>query len=281
MGTIDASMGVEASQLDESMLDALFDGHVDDQPQQEQDSPELRAVSRRIAMNYVEVLADASQRLLQGGDPEYPLASLRAAITDLTRLSRATHDLEMQERLDELSKEVQLYSSRRQAGRGHSKFRDFLRDWLGRFATCADDESGETVLHVVEFDLDEIPVFNDLLHLPGIGPRRLRRLYAAGLYDAETIAKATPDDMAAVTGLPRSLCEDVSARARRNIRERAESAITNLPNYLAAFWAAFEEPEIEWSQELHEAARRALLHLRLAGERAGEHEVPRPVRGNS
>jgi len=48
----------------------------------------------------------------------------------------------------------------------------------------------------------------ELLEVPGIGEATADRLYLAGIYDAETLRKADPEEIASITGIPKARLHD-------------------------------------------------------------------------
>lgn len=228
----------------EARLQALFDLHPPDvsdtQPDAEEDappaaSPELRAVTHRIASQFVEVISIAATRILGTGGADISLRPMQASLDSLTRLGVAADDAEHLALLEELRDALDTYDQRRAQGRGHARFRDTLRAWLPRYAAFVGGDQGDRIRELVEFDSRDVPLFTHLHQLRGIGPKRLQRLYAAGLYEAATLADADPDDTADVTGLPRKLAHDVVAASQRHREVQRQRLVHDLPSRLEEF----------------------------------------------
>lgn len=214
------------SWLSEDAFDALVD-----EADEDDEADELRVVTRRIASNYCDTLAHAAASFLRGEAPGEHLPSLAAACRDLHRLAVAAGDHEQIVVLDQL---LERYDGFVSSGRGGASFRTFLRRWLHDYAALAGDVAASAA-SIVQYDLDALPVFQELLKLKGIGPKRLERLYAAGLYDTHAYRDASSSDIASVSGLPLALCEEVVATARAWERHRRRRDVEALSDALDRF----------------------------------------------
>jgi hypothetical protein len=110
----------------------------------------------------------------------------------------------------------------------------------------------------VEFDAREIPLFGELAALPGIGPRRLERLFCAGLFAVEVVSGADPMEVAQVTGLPRALAVEVVTRAREFESEHRRRTVLEMRTRLAEFQHVLAGLDRATNAELWAMARDAV-----------------------
>jgi hypothetical protein len=217
--------------VNKAVFDALFDEAEDDE-----EPDELRVVTRRIASNYCETLADAARGWLRHeGGPH--LSSIVAACHDLHRLATATEDAEQRVLLEALLARREAFDGSR---RGRDSFATYLRNWLHEFSDLV-GEAAVSAAQVVRYDPEEVPLFQALAQLRGIGAKRLERLYVAGLSNAEAFASATPEEVASVTGLPLGLAESVLVAAHTWQQSRWRRDVSRLVRALDRFEASVRE----------------------------------------
>lgn len=202
-------------------------------------SPELQEVSRRIAGQYVELIEAFAASLFQRRAGSNLTPQLLRALEALSRLARASNDPEASAAVDELLEELHIFMARQAQGRGADRMATRLRAWIPRFAALLEPDAKERLLSLVSFRGRTIPLFHALGSIPGIGPRRLERLYCAGLYTIESVVNSDPDEVAQVTGLPPKLAERVveatrtfaaedRLRSARELSARATEVLTLL-----------------------------------------------------
>ena len=175
-------------------------------------SDELFAVSRRIAGQYVDLVEAFASAVFRGRPPRSAIEQFASALGNLRRLADATGDEEQGAVLQEMSKALDAWLGG--GKRGRHRFQSHLRSWLPRFAEHLDGADADRMRNLVDFEPRSIPLFNVLSAIRGIGKQRLARLYCAGLHNVEIVCSADPDEIAAVTGLPRSLAAEVVAASR-------------------------------------------------------------------
>ncbi len=190
-------------------------------------SDELARVARRIAGEYVQVVARHAAVAFGragagGGDLE-----VRGALGALRRLAEAGGDARQLSLLSELDELLTGLSAPR-ASRAGRRAVSALGDWIPRFAETLEPEDARALLHLVEWDHGAAPLLEELGTIRGIGRRRLARLYAAGLFSVDTVANARPEEIAAVTGLPMALAEEVVDRTRRFAVEEHRRCLEDL-----------------------------------------------------
>ncbi len=225
--------------LSDEELDGLFapPGTAQEDHETVAPSPELLEVSRRIAGQYVGLLEAFAASLFQrrGGGDLAP--QLLKALEALSRLSGASGDHEAHEALGELMDDLHVYMSRQAQGRGADRMSTRLRAWIPRFARLLEPDAAERLMNLVSYRGRAIPLFHALGSIPGIGPRRLERLYCAGLYTVESVVNADPEEVAQVTGLPPTLARRVveatqtfateeRLRSARELNARATEVLT-------------------------------------------------------
>jgi hypothetical protein len=183
-------------------------------------SEELVAVTRRIASQYVDALHASASAAFSGRDPSAAAEGIVSAIDALERLADAALDGRPQALLLEIQPEARAFAQDPRL-RARHHFLATFRPWLRRYAQELGMD-GARIQELVDFDVTHHPLLADLSALRGIGPRRLARLYCAGLYAAQTLALAEPGEVAVVTGFPRRLAGEVVERAQRFVEDLKE-----------------------------------------------------------
>ncbi len=232
---------------------------------------ELVAVTHRISGQFVDVMAMAARQLLGGRDTGGALARIDSALDALSRLATAAEDAAHDGLLAVMRAQVVEYTAARTEGRGHHRFRDALRAWLPEYAVFVGGMSGDRLRHLVEFDMEEAPVFQHLEELRGVGPQRLRRLYAAGLFTADAISEADPVEMAAVTGLPRDLSRTVVEATRSYLQDQRRRAVEELPDRIRRFLDVVRTLSGDREPEVASAIQPAFFALRDALRELEDH----------
>lgn len=190
-------------------------------------SEELERVSRKLAEPYLRSVGGFAAAAFRGSPLGEELGAVRAAIRSLTRLAVASGRLQEVALLESFPEDgfglVQLRQGKRRLA-ALSR----LRDWLGRLAEVQHAGGREELLDALSWKSGAVVHFAELGRVPGVGPRRLERLYLAGLYSVRTLAAADPDDVAAVTGMPRSVATSVIERTRSYARAEQERTLDAL-----------------------------------------------------
>jgi hypothetical protein len=81
---------------------------------------------------------------------------------------------------------------------------------------------------LVLFDKSNVPLFDQLARIRGIGPRRIQRMYCAGLFTVETVVSSTPEDIASVTGIPVALARRIHEETARYATEMKTRAVDDI-----------------------------------------------------
>lgn len=218
-------------------------------------SRELYEVTRRISLHLLDVLVTTARTLLAGGMDRDELHQLIATLDSLRRLADAAREDTQRRSIDRMAAEARRFEASPN-GRARERFRVRLRDWVVEFGGALGDGEGQRLRALVEYDPREVPLFAELARLHGVGPRRLRRLFAAGLHSVEVVARARAEDLSAVTGLPRGLAEDVIRRAQAFETEEKRRAIFEMQARLTRFSSAVDE--LGEGPELRAAAAAAI-----------------------
>ena len=191
-------------------------------------SDEVQRVSRRIAGQYVEVLARFSASVFGRQVSAVSTDQVVSAVDSLLRLARASQDDEQAALLDELLALVEPAT----AGRRNSRVRRHavrqLRDWIPRFCETLEPDDSDRLQRLITWDHDSAPLLAELASIRGIGPKRLGRLYAAGLFTVDSVAGSEADDIVAVTGIPQALAEEVVAATHAYAIEERERCVAGL-----------------------------------------------------
>ena len=75
---------------------------------------------------------------------------------------------------------------------------------------------------------DAAPLLAELAEIHGIGPKRLGRLYAAGLFTVDSVAGSDPQDIVAVTGIPEKLAVAVVESTHAYALEERQRCLSGL-----------------------------------------------------
>jgi|GEM_PF-2810621 len=238
-------------------------------------SDELQAVADRIALQFVDVLAATSSRLFsRPGSGALALDPLVAAIGSLRTLAEAAGETARVALLDELAEHAATWREQGAASRGRSRFLDRMRAWLPAFADELGSGGGLRLRSVVDFSADEAPLLDELASMRGMGPRRLARLYCAGLHTVDALSGAEAEEVAQVTGLPRALSSQVREFAVRFERDRRRGTVLDLRRRLGEFERLLSRLDQQSDPDLAHIAREALddlsrmvrMHADLGGE---------------
>lgn len=223
-------------------------------------SPELVEVTRRISAQLLDVLAVTARTLFGPSPGHAEVQQLVATLESIRRLAGAAHDEAGITRIDTMAADARRYAAKPDR-REQDRFRTRLRTWLVDFGASLGEAEGAHLRGLVEYDPRDVPLFAELARIPGIGPRRLQRLFAAGLHAVEVVAAASVADLVSVTGLPRSVAEDVIARARAYQDDERRRAVLEMTTRLAQFQRALEAMGTADSADLRRAAAEALSQM--------------------
>lgn len=235
---------------------------------------ELITLTRGLAAQYVDVLALYVSRAFAGaGDAQAPQTQTLSALDALIRLSRETGDAEFVRCLEAMASLVTQGVP--QGKRARSQFLRALQAGVVDIAACLDPESGKRLRGMVLLEDRSAPLLAELERLRGIGPRRLERLYCAGLFTVESVSRSAPDEIAEVTGLPRALAAEVVEATQRFAEEERRRCVVELQRRVEQFARALPElaGKVRTDVELLQIARSSLQALQQAMaelERTGE-----------
>ncbi|MCB9676417.1 MAG: hypothetical protein H6737_14940 [Alphaproteobacteria bacterium] len=234
MSSRDPSPRVQASEADWALLTELASFDIEDDLTESPiddllaPSEEVVRVSRRIAGQYVEVLARFSASVFGRDAGRVSTEQVGTAVEAMLRLAQAAEDADQTRLLQELLALVGPVTSGPRNSRPRQSALARLRNWLPRFATTLEPADGERLARLVEWDRDAAPLLEELAAIHGIGPKRLQRLYSAGLFTVDAVAGAHPADIVAVTGIPLQLAEDVVRATRAYAVEERERCLSGM-----------------------------------------------------
>ena len=243
------------------------------QPDEDEDaeapapSEELPALSRRLAGQYVDVLADFVRASFR--QPALPPAGpLRAVLSPLLRLTGDTGADDMHALLRELEGLLERpVGEERWARVRHLRA---LRGWLMRFSECLDDDDGARLRQLVDYGDALPPLLEALKEVRGIGPRRIERLYCAGLTSVSRVTAADAESIAEVTGIPRQLAAAVVEAAQAFERTERARRIAELRRSIMAFTHALETLNAHDDPDMISAAQESLSRLQAAITQSGD-----------
>lgn len=240
---------------------ALLEPDSEEEEEAPAPSAELPALSRRLAGQYVEVLADFVRASFR--QPTLPPSEpLRAVLTPLLRLTGDTGAHDMHALLQEL---VGLLDSPPGDERwARVRYLRTLREWLMRYADCLDDTDGERLRQLVDYGDALPPLLEALRSVRGIGPRRIERLYCAGLTSVGRVTSADAESIAEVTGIPLRLSEAVIEAAQAFERTERARRINELRRSIMAFTHALETLNAHDDPDMISAAQESLSQLQAA-----------------
>lgn len=244
--------------ITEADLFALLDDGVLEE-EREEDQPPLVELSRKLSGQYVDVIAGFCREALVGPVSTHTREQVRASADALVRLARAADHAELLgllERLQHLTAPVPV--------RRRGRFLDELQRWIVDLAAQLHPNDAARLRELVHLDLHDPPALMATLRgVRGIGPRRLRRLYLAGLTSVEVLRHADPAEVSQATGLPRRLATRVVAAARDHAEAQRLAKATRVEDAVTELVAASAElPEAqELLDRVHAALARALAHL--------------------
>lgn len=196
---------------------------------------ELVGLTRKLASQYVEVLASFARESFRGAG-EIDTHGVAGAIDALARLSESTGDTDLLRVLQQLRK---LVDASADAQNANARVRDLLRvqmrHWVLRFADCLEGAERNRMRQLVLFDKSNVPLFDQLARIKGIGPRRIQRMYCAGLFTIDTVVRSTPEDISSVTGIPLALSKRIHEETVKYAQDQKDEAAERLLEAIEQF----------------------------------------------
>ena len=264
------AVGLDFSEAD---LDALLDGDVgfddfDDAFRSEVLGSGLHDLARGIAGQYVVVMAGFAAQAFRGTPSRDQAEQVAGAVTSLRRLAVEVEDSKLIDVLDQLPPLVEDWLK----GVGTRRTRVVrLRKWVDAMSDVLPEEPARRMSELIHYDRGRQPLLSELGRLPGIGRRRLQRLYAAGLFTVEAIRSASSaTEISQVTGVPEPLCEGIFLATERfadSERERCVREIGQRAKELGD-WLGGMEPDDPRRIQALRATQEALWSLEAALTRA-------------
>lgn len=237
-----------------------------------QPSEELQSVARRIAGQYAELIEVFAAGVFTRRPSPGAAARLAAGLDALHRLLFAAAAADAAAAVSELQRDLEAFLARQARGRGADRMATRLRAWIPRFAAFLDPAAAARLLDLVSFRRQAIPLFTELGAIPGIGPRRLERLYCAGLYSVDAVYHADPEEVAQVTGLPPELARRVVEATRRFADEEQLRSARELSQRAAQIQRGIASGRLD--PEVLSLAREALAALQAALDGLPNEENP-------
>ncbi len=244
--------------------DDELDGLFNSAPQADENSPEptdeLVGLTRKLASQYVDVLATFARDSFRG-TADIDTHGVSGAVDALARLAESTGDVDLLRVLQQLAKLVDAVGD---TERTNPRVRDLLRvqmrHWVLRFADCLEGAERKRMRDLVLFDRSNVPLFDQLSRIKGIGPRRIQRMYCAGLFTIDTVVRSSPEDISSVTGIPIALARRIHEETSNYATEMKGDAITALVDALGQFRRVFPRFERSDSTSLQQV-RLMLIEL--------------------
>ena len=195
-------------------------------------SMELTRVSRRIAGQYVEVLAGFAQGVF-GRTTTVTSGQAQTAADSLERLAKAAGATKQLDLLKTFRSLITPATTGEANSRSRRTAITQLRDWIPQFGATLDEDDAQRLISLVKWDRDQTPLLQELAAIRGIGPKRIQRLYAAGLFRVEQVAAADPKDIRATTGIPQNLADAVVLATQQYAKTERQRCLTSLDQHSA------------------------------------------------
>ncbi|MCB9680734.1 MAG: helix-hairpin-helix domain-containing protein [Alphaproteobacteria bacterium] len=197
-------MSLRDFDFDDVELEGLFDASVSSNRPPER-ARDLVDLGREMVDPYLDVIAGyVRDRLRHLGDVADD--AIDAAVETLLTLTMGTGDERLFAHLQHLSS----LSRAAPVGRASvDRWRVALRQWTEDMAAELGPIRGARFRQLVDTETGTTALLDELGGIRGMGPRRLQRLYCAGLYTVDAVLSVEADEMAAVSGVPRVLCDTV------------------------------------------------------------------------
>lgn len=240
--------------------DLLGTGAVDETDDDDESSSALRQVADKISAQYGEIIATWSGKVLSSTEP-VRTAGVEATVDNLLRLARSSGHQAQVDLLEDLRATLARIEGTTPSTRDGDQARVQLRDWIPAFADTLDGDDAARLRALVEWTPGSVPFLEELKEIHGIGPRRLTRLYSAGLGQLDAVANATPKDLADVTGIPHNLAVEVIRRAHTYAVEERDRCVVDIRDRATRLEMLLTRVQNHPDQNLVEAARDALRHV--------------------
>lgn len=246
----------------------LGDGLEDDSPEESDDdqpapSAELIALGRRLSGQYVDMLAHFTRRAhAEASGSEELTAPVIGALSPLIRLNQAVDDRALGAALSALLALLEEGIPEHQVPR--TRFLQQLREYILAIADHLDEADADRLRTLIHFDQATVPLLDELSKIRGIGPRRLERLYCAGLFAVAPIAAATPEEITSVTTIPLHLSAEIIRVSRAFGRARRQRCVDDLRRQIGAFVQLLPDLDDEGDQALLADAQQSLEALQRA-----------------
>ena len=262
-------MAHDRIEFSDDALDALFidGGQVHDVAAEALlPSEQVRGLARRLTGQYVQVLAAFTSEVFGRRSAKQTTDQALSALDSLLRLARSVREDDLEARLlglrDHLAGGVPYKSVAR------TRFLNRLRELLLNLADGLEEEDRTHLRELLDSRSRPSPLLDELASIHGIGPRRLNRLYCAGLFTVESVSEADPTEVAQVTGLPRRLAATVIDETRAFAKRERERCVHELEDRIHQFSSALPQldPTSDEGRELIAVAQRALAEFAAAIE---------------
>lgn len=226
----------------------------------------LHALNRQISGQYVDLLAGFAATAFRGEASVAMAHQVMAGIAALQRLACTSDDEPLQRSLAAL--EDLVPSARTRGGRARQQFMRDMKAWVLSFSSLLSDADAERMRALVSYEREGDPMVSALSGIRGIGPRRLERLYCAGLFAVDTLAHADPEEVSAVTGLSLRLARDVvetGASVRGELRQARVAEVLRLAaavrRHVESLGAVLDDPDAEQMRLAIGDLRRVLTEM--------------------
>ncbi|MFK7930961.1 MAG: hypothetical protein AB8H79_22440 [Myxococcota bacterium] len=225
------------------------------------DTTHLQSLGRDLAVQYVDTLGDYAVSVFAREDNEKGRLQVRAAVTSMLDLASATSDTSFSQTLGDWLTLLSAPTPRKAIAR--TRHIKQLKTMVQDFAELLDAQGQQQLLSIVQYRGRSSPVMAFLRQLPGIGSRRLERMYLAGLNDVDRLCLAEPEELRLVTGMPLTVAQNTIASAREFAEEERKRALHALTERAA--WLTESVKKLDMSdpeqRRLIDFARQAMTAL--------------------
>ncbi|MEL6349537.1 MAG: helix-hairpin-helix domain-containing protein [Myxococcota bacterium] len=225
-------------------------------------SGELVRLGRQLTGQYIDVLANYTQAVFSNQGNAGTGKGLHGALTSLIRLADATGDADLLDQLQRLLALTEQGVPTRRTAR--DRFLRALRERVLHIADCLQDADRDRLRELILYDRAALPLLNEIGNIHGIGPRRLERLYCAGLFTVKRVEAASPEDISATTGIPMTLSERIVATTRAFAESRRRNSVEEMRDRIQVFLNTLPQLDPSKDRALIQSAWSALGQLQEA-----------------
>ena len=190
------------------------------------DTDALKALFDVIIEQYLPAIQQFIQQLFKEGINRDICNMMCSTVEPLLDLTSAIEYWEMHSLVMDVQRQVTMLTINKRSNYNHIKR---IKDWYLRFLDELPEEVANRYRDEVSYRRKKVPFLEDLRSIKGVGPKRLERLYLAGLISMDKLLNADAMSVHQVTGLGYKLSKQVISETHklqaRYVAERIERII--------------------------------------------------------